>query len=97
MPNVMQTPRFPVIPIPEATPASLQRAMSAVIQTLTMLTGSDPKSRSGDKADRQMAHVFIQSTQPEALNPGDFWLCQQPKVSLSVWNGAQWVHLVDAP
>lgn len=93
----MEAPKFPSIPTPEATLDSLQRSMTAVTSTLAMLTGQDPKSQSGAQASRNMAHTFVQDTQPTAINPGDFWLCQNPKISLSCWTGDRWTHLLDAP
>jgi hypothetical protein len=89
-------PKFPQIPIPDGSPESMLQAMVSVIQTLQTLTTSGPKSQSGAQTDRNMAHTFVQDTQPTAINPGDFWLCQKPKVSLSCWTGDRWSHLIDA-
>lgn len=90
-------PKFPQIPMPDATNESMQRALSAVISTLSMLTGTDPKSQSGTQANANSVHTFVQDTMPTALNPGDFWLTQSPKVTLSCWTGDRWSHLLDAP
>lgn len=84
----MQTPKFPQIPKPEASVDSLLRAMQPVISTLQMITGTEAKSRSGDKADRHMAHVFVQNTPPTALNVGDIWINDGKG---SYWDGTAWV------
>ena len=92
-----QVPRFPNIPSTDGTSESFQKAIIAITQTLAMLTGTDPKSQTGAKADRNMVHTFVQDTPPEALNLGDFWLCKNSKITLSCWDGSRWVHLLDAP
>jgi hypothetical protein len=90
-------PKFTQIPMPTADPQSMLRSLQAVISTLQMMTSQGPKSQSGAQTNRNMAHTFIQDNQPTAINPGDFWFCQNPKASLSCWDGTTWTLLVTAP
>lgn len=80
-------PDFPSIPVPTADPNALLQTALALKQTVEMLTGQD-------QTDRFTAHVFIQTTPPDAYHEGDLWLCNTTtNASFNVWNGSKWVKL----
>lgn len=90
-------PKFPTIPVPEANPESLHKTCLALKQAVEMLTGNDPKSRSGDQANRFAPHVFVQPTTPTALHEGDLWLCEGPSFTFNIWTKNGWMVIATLP
>jgi hypothetical protein len=89
--------KFPTIPVPENNLESLFRTVTALKQAVEMLTGGDNRSMTGDSANRFAPHVFIQSTTPVALHPGDLWLCTGNNWTFNIWDGNEWLVLVTVP
>lgn len=97
MPNQMQAPVFPTIPVPTDDPKSLRATVEALKVTVEILAGNDTKSRDGTQINRFSQHCYVQPTEPKALHAGDTWLCTNHNWTFSIWTGSEWRLLVTVP
>jgi hypothetical protein len=97
MPNQMQTPTFPTIPVPDLTPNGMLNTLLALKKCVEMLTGVDLASQSGNRANRFAPHVFIQNDPPTPYLPGDMWVATGTQTTFSIWDGTQWLKIATPP
>lgn len=81
----MSNKYYPAIPDPQPTVESLTETVRILKAAVELLTAQ--------RGDAAAAHVFVQSTTPEAIHLGDIWIDKQNSSVIRYWTGDAWTKV----
>lgn len=74
---------FPSIPTPTTDVDSLQKTCMVLKTAVEQIIGTRP--------GEHMPCIFVQTTTPDEITDGDFWLCNGTKTTLNVAVNGKWL------